>query len=71
MSDIKAILGDIGREAQQLGPREPAKGERTKRNGPWKGAVGQGGREQAQGSGLQSGAPGIPGCGDSSGQKEH
>lgn len=71
MCDIKAVLGNTGREAQQLGPRESAKGERKRRNGPWRGAVGQGGGEQAQGSALQSGAPGGPGCGASSGQKEH
>lgn len=36
MCDIKAILGNTGREAQQLGPRESAKGKTTRRNRPWK-----------------------------------
>lgn len=40
MRDIKAVLGDTSREAQQLRPREPAKGERTRRNGPWGRVVG-------------------------------
>lgn len=55
MCDIEAILGNIGREAQQLGPGEPARGERTRRKGPGRAGAGQGGGQLAQGFALQSG----------------
>jgi len=69
--DVKALLGDTGHEAQQLRPRESAKGERTRRNVPW-GRVLQQGRVGGESAGLcGQGAPGRPGCGAGGGQKEH
>lgn len=64
MCDIKAILGNTSREAQQLRPRESAKGERTRRKGPWRGA-GTGSKHRAQlcGQGLleyQAVGPAVP-----------